>query len=386
MAFMYDAPGVVVDSNSNNNGGWSSYRVPVPPPTPAAATTTAGIATHPHGLTVAGKVITGGVLIVALWAFGCLIALWSNDYGALKWYFAFVFTVESIAMIIPVRPRLEDLEQTYCFRKSWPFFFNGAIQLTTIMFLVFVAVAIVLLGVVQPVGTDPYKTIPIAVTTGLIVALVLMAWQGIAGSTFLISFWLLFTVLLFLNIPLPYDWMKIFGGFATMFAVTAALQCCLRCTTHVQELHEHLAVGLALIWSIYSLFGDWQVWYTKSYKEYTPLFVMGMGAGVARLLYRWVLIRLLRHYDHLTDAKEVQLTAGSLDGDDDDSDPDAEDTAMLPKRGQPKKGYGVSGLRSHVNALSVPRPRPPTPRPTRTKPPAQPQDVEAIMPAMVHLE
>lgn len=265
-------------------------------------------------LTAAGKIVALGSTFVALFAFGLLVAVWAGDMSSLIVYFGFIFGLECLFMIVPAPTRPEDYDpDTYICRKSWRYHYNLMIQFTTVMFLLFVITCVVLMNGVKPVGRDDNKVIPVAITISLVLGVVVSLIQGVRRFTYMASFWILFSLLLALDIKMPNVWLNIFGGLAAIFLVTLAIETTIQCCTKSKDLHEHLAVGLALVFSAYSLFDDWRYWYTRPYRQYGPMFAMAVGAGILRALNRYFQQRL-------TGTKEIAYTNSDIDGDGDVSD------------------------------------------------------------------
>lgn len=276
-----------------------------------------------------------------MFAFALLVAVWAGDMGALVVYFGLIFSLECLAMICPVSETASDeLLNGWgsCFRKSWKYKYNLIIQFTTVMFLMFVITCVILLNV-KPTGvTDDDKIIPVAITIGVMISGATVLFTGTRRVTYALSFWLLFFVVAFLEIPFP-SWLNVFGGLLAAFFVTFVLDKLFNCFMKAQELHEHLAIGMGLVFSIYSLFDDWRYWYSRPYKEYAPLMGMSVGAGLFRMIYRYMLKRCS------PDPHDIALTNGSPDGPDDVSEDDDEfeyDRQKLLVRSVP-----ISQLRGH---------------------------------------
>jgi hypothetical protein len=279
--------------------------------------------THAKGLTALGKVVSAVALAVSLFAFGLLIAVWVGDMNMLVVYFGFVFALECVAMLCPIRNFPEDeVDHAWCWRKSGHYHYNLIMQFTTVMFLIFVVTCVVLISAVKPVGEDDSVVIPVAVTTSLVLGIVLMAWTGVRKMTYAFAFWLLFAVIMFLDIPLPFAWLNVFGGILSVFVITVILEKIVDCTTKVREIHEHIAIGTGLIFSAYSLFGDWRYWYSRPYRDYMPLFFMGFGAGIVRMFYLFLIEKYW--------GRDTKLTLGNIDGGfSDDSDDESYDTQLM---------------------------------------------------------
>ena len=272
--------------------------------------------------TTAGYVVFSGVVIIALYAIGMMIAIWSsNDYTMLDQYFILVFCITAIAMVFPERDTPQDIVPGgHCWQKSWRHFYNLTILFTVSMFLVFVAVTILMLNGIFPDSIQPEKTAVIGITAGLCLGLALVIFKGTEGVTYMFTFWLLLMVIVWMNLPLPYAWMNIVGGLMSALFISWILMSGLSCIAKTQELHEHMAVGLAFVWAIYSRFADWRYYYTLPFREYGTIFAVGFAAGVGRALWRWFYLKVILKRCDQQDSTSIALTTAASDLSESDED------------------------------------------------------------------
>jgi hypothetical protein len=309
----------------------------------------------PGKCTTAGYFVFAFLVIIGLYAFGLMVAIWSsNDYSLLDQYFGMVFALTAVAMILPVRDTAKDINPSHCWQKSWHHFYNLVILFTVSMFLIFVAVTIMLLNGVFPDSLAPEKTAVIGITAGLCLGLLLIIFKGTDGVTYMFTFWLLLMIIVSMNLPLPYAWMNIVGGLVSALLIVWLLMTGIGCIARTQALHEHFAVGLAFVWSIYSFFGDWRYWYTRPFRDYGALFAIGFAAGAGRALWRYFLFWLMKKYDGFdpNSVEEIALTGHEADVSDTE---EADEKTELMRVEYPTTSLLVRGPSSSVSQLHRPQ-------------------------------